>query len=74
MNTLATDPISEATMRAVVIPSWGDADQLQTRELPIPEPGLGEVRVAVHAAGLNPVDWVWLGAVQQSSLRAGLAS
>ena len=26
-------------------------------ELPVPEPGLGEVRVKVSAASLNPVDW-----------------
>jgi NADPH:quinone reductase-like Zn-dependent oxidoreductase len=57
MNTIITPSITNATMRAVVVADWGDAERLQTAELPRPEPGLGEVRVAVHAAGLNPVDW-----------------
>ena len=26
-------------------------------EVPEPVPGAGEVRIAVKAAGLNPVDW-----------------
>jgi NADPH2:quinone reductase len=30
---------------------------LQVGEMPDPEPGPGEVRVQVHASGLNPSDW-----------------
>jgi NADPH:quinone reductase-like Zn-dependent oxidoreductase len=42
-------------MRAVVIPGFGEEPELV--ELPVPEPGPGEVLVRVHAAGMNPFDW-----------------
>lgn len=45
-----------ATMRAVVIESFGGVEQLKIAELPRPEAGEGEVLVRVRAAGLNPVD------------------
>jgi NADPH2:quinone reductase len=32
------------------------ADVLEVGELPDPEPGIGEVRVRLHAAGINPAD------------------
>ncbi|QTX05061.1 NADP-dependent oxidoreductase [Agromyces archimandritae] len=44
-------------MRAVRIERLGSVADLVVRELPRPEPGPGEVRVRVLAAGLNPVDW-----------------
>jgi NADPH:quinone reductase-like Zn-dependent oxidoreductase len=38
--------------------SWKQAGQpLERVELPTPEPGAKEVRIAVHAIGVNPVDW-----------------
>jgi NADPH:quinone reductase-like Zn-dependent oxidoreductase len=40
-------------MNAIVIPKYGRADVLCVRSLPVPEPAPGEVRIAVHAAGLN---------------------
>jgi NADPH:quinone reductase-like Zn-dependent oxidoreductase len=40
-------------MKAIVIPKYGKPDVLCVRELPEPEPRAGEVRIAVHAAGLN---------------------
>lgn len=43
-------------MRAVAITAYGDADQLQVMNLPIPEPGKGEVLVRIKAAGVNMVD------------------
>lgn len=46
------------TMRAVVTTGWGDAsDVLEPAVLPRPRPGVGEIAVAVHAAGINPADW-----------------
>jgi NADPH2:quinone reductase len=43
-------------MRAVVIDRFGGPEVLELREVPTPEPGPGQVRIAVHAAGTNPVD------------------
>ncbi|WP_046776244.1 NADP-dependent oxidoreductase [Streptomyces yangpuensis] len=44
-------------MRAIVVNEWGGPENLVEREIERPEPGLGEVLVRVHAAGVNPVDW-----------------
>ncbi len=43
-------------MKAVVARVHGDADVLEVADVPLPEPGSGEVRVRVHASGTNPVD------------------
>jgi NADPH:quinone reductase len=44
-------------MRAVVYSEAGGPDVLRVVERPIPEPGPGEVRVAVRVSGVNPTDW-----------------
>ncbi|MFF4329400.1 NADP-dependent oxidoreductase [Streptomyces sp. NPDC001591] len=44
-------------MRAIVVNGWGGPETLVEREIDRPEPGLGEILVRVHAAGVNPVDW-----------------
>jgi NADPH2:quinone reductase len=41
------------TMRAVVLTEPGPVDNLHLRDLPIPQPGPGWVRIAVKAFGLN---------------------
>ncbi|MFF0573175.1 NADP-dependent oxidoreductase [Streptosporangium saharense] len=43
-------------MRAVVVRSFGGPEVLETVEVPVPETGVGQVRVRVEAAGVNPVD------------------
>jgi NADPH:quinone reductase len=43
-------------MRAIVIERFGGPEVLQPSDLPDPEAGAGTVRVAVSAAGANPVD------------------
>lgn len=43
-------------MRAVRFHDHGDPDVLTIDEIETPEPGEGEVRVSVRAAGVNPVD------------------
>jgi NADPH:quinone reductase-like Zn-dependent oxidoreductase len=44
-------------MKAVRIHVFGDFDKLRSEDLPIPEPGPGEVRIRVMAASVNPVDY-----------------
>jgi NADPH2:quinone reductase len=43
-------------MRAVRYHEHGGTDVLQVDDVEVPTPGRGEVRVAVEAAGVNPVD------------------
>ena len=43
-------------MRAVVVSQPGDVDALQVVDLPMPEPGPGEVLIEVAAAGVNRAD------------------
>ena len=40
-------------MRALVIPEYGPPEVLRVEERPEPQPGTGEARVAVKAAGIN---------------------
>ena len=49
--------MSQETMRAVRIHAYGGPEELRLDRVPVPEPGAGEVRVRVHAAGINPVDY-----------------
>jgi NADPH:quinone reductase-like Zn-dependent oxidoreductase len=44
-------------MRAVRFHSYGGPDVLRIEEVEKPEPGPGQVRIAVRAAGINPIDW-----------------
>jgi NADPH:quinone reductase len=43
-------------MQAIVFETYGEPDILQICEVALPEPGPGQVRVAIYAAGTNPVD------------------
>ncbi|MFD3683722.1 NADP-dependent oxidoreductase [Nocardiopsis sp. NPDC058631] len=43
-------------MRAVSFSEYGDPSVLTVVEAEVPEPGPGQVRVAVRAAGVNPID------------------
>ena len=49
--------MSEHVMRAVTIREFGGPEVLTVEEVARPEPLPTEVRVRVHAAGVNPVDW-----------------
>lgn len=44
-------------MKAVQCDRLGSPDVLRLAELPEPHAGPGQVRIAVRAAGVNPVDW-----------------
>ena len=45
------------TMKAMFIRSFGGPEVFEEREVPVPEPGPGEVLVEVHATSVNPVDY-----------------
>jgi NADPH:quinone reductase-like Zn-dependent oxidoreductase len=44
-------------MKAIRIHQYGGPEVLVFEDAPRPVPGLGEVLIRVHAAGVNPVDW-----------------
>jgi NADPH:quinone reductase len=43
-------------MRAVLCRAWGEVDDLRVEEVPAPEPGPGEVLIAVKATAVNYAD------------------
>ena len=43
-------------MKAVVVGEFGGPEQLRVEQVADPVPGHGQIRVVVHAAGVNPVD------------------
>lgn len=43
-------------MRAVAVEAFGGSDALQILDLPLPEPGPGEVRVKLERSGINFID------------------
>jgi NADPH:quinone reductase-like Zn-dependent oxidoreductase len=45
------------TMKAVQFTRYGGPDVLEIADIEEPHAGPGQVRVAVHAAAVNPVDW-----------------
>jgi NADPH:quinone reductase-like Zn-dependent oxidoreductase len=44
-------------MKAVTFAEYGGPEVLHVTEVEDPRPGPGQVRVAVRAAGVNPIDW-----------------
>ncbi|QHW34006.1 zinc-binding dehydrogenase [Paenibacillus rhizovicinus] len=44
-------------MKAIVLHAPGEPHTFDLQELPIPEPGAGEIRVRIMAASLNPADY-----------------
>lgn len=44
-------------MKAIAIEEFGDLNQLNLMDLPIPEPHANEVQIKIAYAGVNPVDW-----------------
>jgi NADPH:quinone reductase len=53
-------------MKAIGLTEFGGPEVLKVVELPEPQPGLGEVRIRVHAAAVNPAG---LGAVEGDVLK-----
>lgn len=44
-------------MQGIQFTEFGGPEVLELVELPDPEPGPGQIRVAVRATGVNPIDW-----------------
>ena len=44
-------------MKAIVLDEFGSVDVMQLRDVDKPEPDAGQVRVAVRATNVNPIDW-----------------
>ncbi|MCL2933889.1 MAG: alcohol dehydrogenase catalytic domain-containing protein [Trichodesmium sp. MAG_R03] len=44
-------------MQALVLEKPGSLNNLHIAEMPLLQPAAGEMRVKVHAVGLNPVDY-----------------
>ncbi|MGO6986167.1 NADP-dependent oxidoreductase [Rhizobium leguminosarum] len=44
-------------MRAVRFHQYGGPEVLTIDEVDLPQPGAGQVRISVRAAGINPIDW-----------------
>ncbi|WP_020672901.1 NADP-dependent oxidoreductase [Amycolatopsis nigrescens] len=44
-------------MKALQFDRFGSPDVIVLRDVPKPEPGPGQIRIAVRACGLNPSDW-----------------
>src|SRR6201985_2321630 len=44
-------------MKAIQFSRFGGPEVLELVQLPDPHPGPGQIRVAVRAAGVNPIDW-----------------
>jgi NADPH:quinone reductase-like Zn-dependent oxidoreductase len=55
-------------MRAAQFSEFGGPEVLEIVEVPDPHPGPGQVRIAVRAAGVNPVDWKMRGGMMGGEL------
>src|SRR6516165_6889286 len=58
MSESMTAVTMNGTMKAVAQEELGGPEVLKVVRLPTPEPGISEIRVRVHAAGVNPIDGV----------------
>jgi NADPH2:quinone reductase len=52
-------------MRAVLCKAWGEPEDLVIEDVPAPSPGAGEVRIGVHACGLNFADTLIIAGLYQ---------
>ncbi len=61
------------TMKALRLHSYGaPLEVLQLEDVAVPSPGSGQIRVRVHACGLNPADWALCQGFMASSLPRGI--
>jgi NADPH2:quinone reductase len=55
-------------MKAIGVITFGGPEALQVVDLPEPHPGVGEVRIRVHAAAVNPTDTLFRAGAQANRL------
>ncbi len=55
-------------MKAIQYRRFGGPEVLEPVELPDPHPEPGQIRVAVRAAGVNPIDWKMRGGMRDGDL------
>ena len=53
--------MAQKSMQAVQIRDYGGPEVLELVEVPIPQPGAGQLLVQLKAAGVNPADWKMRG-------------
>ena len=59
-------------MRALQFKAYGGPEVLEWAEAPDPHPGPGQIRIAVRAASVNPIDWkAFSGALSGGEPMAG---
>jgi NADPH:quinone reductase-like Zn-dependent oxidoreductase len=64
----STAAAAPAQMRALVMTGYGGSDVLELDAVAVPAPASGEVRIRIHAAAINPVDWkIRTGRLQRTS-------
>ncbi len=56
-------------MKAIGLTIFGGPEVLHVVELPVPHPGVGEVRIRVQAAAVNPTDMLFRAGSQAARLR-----
>jgi NADPH:quinone reductase-like Zn-dependent oxidoreductase len=56
-STATTADQHQAQMRALRMHEYGASEVLRIEKMTAPMPKAGEVRIRVHAAGVNPIDW-----------------
>ena len=44
-------------MKAIRIHEFGGPEVMKYEDVPMPQPGPGEIRIKIIAAGVNPMDW-----------------
>jgi NADPH:quinone reductase-like Zn-dependent oxidoreductase len=66
-------PESSATIRTLRFHTYGEpADVLRLERTVVPNPGVGRIRVTVHACGLTPADWALCRGLFPGALPRGI--
>ncbi|CAN7147357.1 NADP-dependent oxidoreductase [Arthrobacter sp. LjRoot14] len=57
-------------MRAIGVMTFGGPEQLEVMEVPEPVPGVGDIRIRIHAAAVSPTDTLLRSGAQTAMLQA----